>query len=135
MQEINTTHKAARTKQDTAKSEKNLGHPPFSEILRATQSGCIDSSRNNNTNDVTLNALEKLCEQPGITSAQKMFLNSAYTIMMLKLKESGNSVPQDPSVFLQKIIQLASEFDKNLTGKTSELFNIAQQMGGLSLHT
>ena len=67
---------------------------------------------------------------PGISTFQKILLGGAYEDQMRKLQGQGISLSsQDPALILQQVVQLASEFEANITGVPSKLMNIAQQDG------
>ncbi len=124
-QQTNYPESVARNNPDPL-APRNTGKP-FSEILQTMQANRSESTVDN-PEDELQQSMDRLYKLPGLTSAQHMFLNSAYVVTMHRLKESGTSV-QAPSVLLQDIIQLASEFDSNLTGKVSGLPDIIRQAG------
>jgi hypothetical protein len=148
MPNLNSPQGDLRDKRNTRPSGQNSGQS-FGELLRSAQTASRETPqmqnpaasntvtgiavfpRSGDENDVVKEYLENLCNQPGISNAQRILLAAAHSIVMHQAKVNGG--PSDPAALLQRIIQLASEFDQNLTGQPSELPNIAQKMGGLYL--
>lgn len=148
MPNLNSPQGDLRDKHNAPLGGQNSGQS-FSELLRSAQSASRETPqmqnpaasntitgkavfpRSGDENDVVKEYLENLCNQPGISNAQRLFLSSACSMAISKARASGEQL--DPATLLQRIIQLASEFDQELTGKPSELPGIAQKMGGLYL--
>lgn len=127
-QQTNHLESVARNNPDPL--SPNRAEKPFSEILQTFQTSRSDNATGLKPEDELQHTMDRLYKLPGLTSAQRMFLNSAYIVSMHRFKESGTGT-LDPSALLQDIIQLASEFDSNSTGKASQIPDIVRQAGFL----